>query len=181
MDGWFAADSEGVRMESFLSSVFPWIIFGLMAMSVMVSIVPIFPGGVVVWLLALIYGVVHPAHFSTLGWIMFSLITLLMAASALADNVLMGAKAREAGASWRGILLALIAGVIASFFITPLGGLVAASLMLYLHEYLRLKDRDTAYAITKGLVLGCGWAAVVRFGLAAMQMGLWSIWAWQNT
>jgi uncharacterized protein YqgC (DUF456 family) len=168
-------------MESFLTAVFPWIIFGLMVLSVLVSIVPIFPGGVVVWLLALLYGVVHPAHFDTLGWTIFSLITLLMIASALSDNVLMGTKARQAGASWRGIIMALIGGVISSIFITPLGGLVVASLTLYIHEYLRLKDSDTAYTITKGLVLGCGWAAVVRFGIAAVQLSLWSFWAWQNT
>ena len=167
-------------MESFLTSVFPWIIFSLMALSVLVSLVPIFPGGVVVWLLALVYGVAHPSHFSTLGWIMFALITVLMAASVSADNVLMGSKARQAGASWRGIIMALIGGVIGSIFITPLGGLAVASITLYTHEYFRLKDSDSALAITKGLVLGCGWAAVVRFGIAAIQMGLWSIWAWQN-
>lgn len=148
-----------------------------MALAALFSIVPIFPGGVVIWALATVYGLVTPAHFSGGLWL-YVVITILMVLSTLADNLLMGGKAREAGASWRGIILALIAGAVVSLFVTPLGGLAAAALVLYFHEYVRLNDKDQAMDITKSLMLGCGWAAIVRFGIALVQVILWVLWAW---
>ncbi len=73
-------------------------------------LVPLFPGIVVMWLAALGYGVV--TGFSTLGIVLFIIITLLMLAGTLVDNVLMGAGARKAGASWLSIAAALVAGVV---------------------------------------------------------------------
>jgi len=100
-----------------------------------------------------------------------------MFASVAADNLFMGAKALEAGASWRGIIIALVAGVVTSFFFTPIAGLIVAPLTLYITEYIRLNDSEEALKITKGMVLGCGWAFVVRFGLGAIQIGLYAAWA----
>jgi uncharacterized protein len=67
-------------------------------------IIPIFPGNVVMWLAALVYGLVF--GFGRLGGIIFGIITLLMFVAVLADNFLMGAKAREkvqpgGRSSWR--------------------------------------------------------------------------------
>ena len=167
-------------MANFFSDAFTWIIFGLMVLSLFSLVVPVFPGGVVIWLLALIYGIVNPGHFGVLGGWMFAIITLLMFASAAADNLLMGVKAREKGASWQGLILALVAGVIAALFLTPIGGLVVAGLTLYLVEYRRLGDSEKAIDITKGLLIGCGWAFFVRFGLGVIKIVLWGIWAFNN-
>ncbi len=165
-------------MTEFFTTAFPYLILAFMALSALFSIVPIFPGGVVIWVLATVYGLLSPAHFSAPGGWLYAVITVLMILGTLADNLFMGGKAREAGASWRGIILALVAGVVGTLFITPLGGLAAAALVLYLHEYLRLNDKQQALDITKGLVLGCGWAAIARFGIAVVQVGLWVLWAW---
>lgn len=164
-------------MAEFFSTAFPYLILAFMVLSALFSIVPIFPGGVVIWALATAYGLVNLTHFSDGLWL-YVVITILMVISTLADNLLMGGKAREAGASWRGIILALAAGVVVSLLVTPLGGLAGAALVLYLHEYMRLNDKDKAMDITKNLVLGCGWAAVVRFGIAVLQVVLWVLWAW---
>ncbi len=165
-------------MAEFVSTAFPYIFLAMMALSALFSIVPIFPGGVVIWALATVYGLLAPLHFGSPGGWIYAVITLLMLLGASVDNVLMGGKALQAGASWRGILLALLAGVVVSLLFTPLGGLAAVALVLYLHEYSRLKDKEKALDITKGLVLGCGWAAVIRFGLAVVQVVLWTMWAW---
>jgi uncharacterized protein YqgC (DUF456 family) len=164
-------------MTEFITTAFPYIFLALMAISALFSIVPIFPGGVVIWALAMLYGLLAPEHFSGGIWF-YVVITLLMIASTLADNLFMGGKALQAGASWRGIILALLAGVVVSLVITPLGGLAAAALVLYLHEKYRLDDKEKALEITKGLVVGCGWAAVVRFGIAVVEVLLWALWAW---
>jgi uncharacterized protein YqgC (DUF456 family) len=139
-------------------------------------IVPIFPGNVVMWVAALIYGLVF--GFGRLGGILFAIISLLMLAAVLADNVMMGAKAREKGAAWSSILLALVAGVVFTFIFPPIGGLIAAPLVLFLMEYLRLGDSSEAIQVVKALLIGWGLAFVVRFGLGLVMIVLWGIWAY---
>jgi len=138
-------------------------------------IVPIFPGNVVIWLAALFYGIV--TGFGTLGWWMFGLMTVLMIIATLVDNVLMGAKARENGAAWGIILLALLGGVVGTFLFPPLGGLIASPLILFGLEYWHLKDYEKAFRIVRGLILGWGLAFVARFGIGLVMVILWGIWA----
>ena len=139
-------------------------------------IIPIFPGGVIIWLAALGYGLLN--GFGTDGTIIFVLMTILMLASVVADNILMGANARKEGASWWSILIALAAGATATILAPPFGGLVAAPLALYLAEYARRRDPEQAMKVTRGLLLGCGWAFFVRFGLGVFKISLWALWAW---
>jgi len=146
-------------------------LFGLFGL-----IVPIFPGNVVMWLAALTYGLIF--GFGRLGGVMFAIITLLMIAAVLADNVLMGAKAREKGAAWGSIILALIAGIIGTMLLPPIGGLIAAPLVLYLMELQRLGDADEAKIVVKALLIGWGLAFIVRFGLGVVMLSLWGIWAY---
>jgi uncharacterized protein YqgC (DUF456 family) len=138
-------------------------------------VIPIFPGNVVMWVAALIYGLVF--GFGTKGVIIFILLTILMVIAALADNVLMGAKARDKGASWLSIILALGAGVLFTLIFPPLGGIIAAPLVLFVSEYLRLKDHGKALEVMRALLAGWGWSFVVRFGIGIIMMILWLIWA----
>ena len=139
-------------------------------------IIPIFPGGVVIWLAALGYGFL--TGFSTPALVFFLIISLLTIASVLADNVLMGAKAYQEGASLWSIIAALVAGVIVTFLMPPFGGLIAAPIALYLAEYLRRRDSDQALQATRGMLVGCGWAFFVRFGLGVVKITVWAVWAW---
>ena len=145
-------------------------LFGLFGL-----IIPIFPGNVVMWLAALVYGLVF--GFGKLGGIIFAIITLLMLVAVTADNVLMGAKAREKGADWGSIILALIAGVIGTMIFPPIGGIIAAPIVLYLAELQRRRDAEEAKAVVKALLTGWGLAFVVRFGIGVIMLALWGIWA----
>lgn len=138
-------------------------------------IIPIFPGNVVMWFAALIYGLVF--GFGKTGGIIFGVISLLMLAAVLADNILMGAKARQNGAAWLSIILALVAGVVGTFIFPPVGGIIAAPLVLYLMEYQRLRDSAEATRVVKALLIGWGLAFVVRFGIGLVMLGLWGVWA----
>ena len=139
-------------------------------------VIPIFPGNVVMWIAALIYGLIF--GFGKLGGILFGFITLLMLLAITADNVLMGAKAREKGAAWFSIILALLAGVIFTIFFPPIGGIIAAPLVLFLAEFQRRGDSTEATEVVKALLIGLGMAFVVRFGLGVVMMILWGIWAY---
>ena len=68
-------------------------------------VIPVFPGMLILWLAALGYGAV--SGFGTLGTWMFGLITLLALVGMVIDNVLMGAGARQGGASWTALALGM--------------------------------------------------------------------------
>jgi uncharacterized protein YqgC (DUF456 family) len=154
------------------------IINGLITLTMLVGlfglVIPIFPGNAVMWVAALIYGLVF--GFGTKGVIIFILLTVLTIIAALADNVLMGAKARDKGAAWLSIFLALGAGVLFTIIFPPIGGLIAAPLVLFASEYLRLKDLDQAVEVMRALLAGWGWSFLVRFGIGLVMMILWIIW-----
>lgn len=155
-----------IHILTFLTMLFG--LFGL--------IIPVFPGNVVMWLAALVYGLVF--GFGRLGGIMFAIITVLMLIAAAADNVLMGAKAREKGADWGSIILALVAGIVGTLLLPPIGGLIAAPLVLYLAELQRRRDAEEAKKVVIALLTGWGMAFAVRFGLGVVMFALWGIWAY---
>ncbi|MGC9394414.1 MAG: DUF456 family protein [Anaerolineae bacterium] len=139
-------------------------------------IVPIFPGVTVIWALVLLHGIIF--GFGGGGVWFFAAITVLTVIGWAVDNVLMSGKARQGGARWTSIALAFIAGFVGSIFLTPAGGIAATLFALYIAEYSYRQDRAEAWAITKSMALGWGWAFVARFSIGLVMIGLWAIWAW---
>ena len=137
-------------------------------------VIPVYPGTVVMWLAALGYGIV--SGFSTLGIVLFVIITLLMLVSTVIDNVLMSMGARQGGAAWKSILLAVAAGLIGTIIFPPIGGLIAAPLVVLVLEYRRHRDWEKAFLALRGMAVGWGLAFVVRFGLGLLMIILWVIW-----
>lgn len=157
-------------------------LFALVQMLMLVGlfglIVPVFPGLVVMWLAALGYGVA--SGFSTLGIVLFVIISILMVVGSFADNLLMGAGARKGGASWTTIAVALAAGVIGTLLLPPIGGLIAAPAAVVLLEYSRLRDWQKAMQALRGLATGWGLSFVVRFIIGVIIQLLWWLWVWQG-
>lgn len=156
-------------------------IFGLTQLILLLGLfslfVPIFPGTVIMWLAILGYGVV--TGFSTLAWVLFAVITLIMLASTLVDNLFMGAGARRGGASWGTIGLALLGGIVGTILLPPIGGLIAAPLVILGLEYYRHRNFEQALGALRGLATGWGLGVVVRFGMGVVMMLLWWLWVWQ--
>ncbi|MBN2045215.1 MAG: DUF456 domain-containing protein [Anaerolineales bacterium] len=158
-----------------LGLAFPWFLLVIMGLGLFGLIVPVFPGNTVIWAGALAYGLVD--GFNGRAWWFFIPITLLTVVALAADNVLMGAKAKQAGASWLSIGITLVAAFAASIILTPFAGLAAAPLTLFIAEFFQ-QDRDSkkAWETTRGLMLGCGWAFVARFSLGLVTIGLYLWW-----
>jgi uncharacterized protein YqgC (DUF456 family) len=152
-----------------------WIILSVMLFGLFSLLIPILPGLVIIWVAGLVYGLVN--GFNLVGGILFAVMTVLMIGGSLVDNVMMGTKARQTGASWIAIGVALVAGVVGSLVWPPLGGLFAAMLGIFLVEFYRLRDWRKALDSTRGLAVGCGWAVVVRFLIGMVMVGLYVIWA----
>jgi hypothetical protein len=141
-------------------------------------VLPLLPGLVIIWAAALGYGLA--AGFGTLGWIMFAILTVLMIAGSLVDNVIMGRSAHKEGAPWWATLLALVAAILGSFLIPipVIGGILAALGTLFVIEWIRHKDWRKALVTIKGMAVGWSWAFVIRFIIGIFMIGLWLIWAW---
>lgn len=136
--------------------------------------IPILPGLVIIWVAAFVYGLL-----TGLTWVnggILAVMAVIMIVGSLIDNVIMGATARQKGASWLAIGVALVLALLGSLLLPPFGGIVLALIGLFAVEYYRLKDLDKAIDSTKSMAMGCGWAAVIRFLMGALMIGLWVIW-----
>ena len=138
-------------------------------------LIPVFPGLILIWLAALFYGFI--AGFGILGTIIFILITILGLIAAVIDNVFMGAKARQAGASYLALGVGVVAGVAGTIVWPPVGGLLAAPLAILGVEFIRERDFRQALQATKGLILGYGWGFFTRFLIGMLMIALWAVWA----
>ena len=129
---------------------------------------------------ALVYALIQNAADKMTGWdwFAFALITILMIVGNIADNIIIARKMRDQYIPWSSILLAFAAGIVASIFFTPIIGLIAAPLGLFLAELRRLKNRDEAIKSTKAYMVGWGWAFGARFIIGVAITGLWMLWAW---
>ena len=167
MPSWFE-----IVLETFILFV---LIIGLLGL-----ILPIFPGLVIMWLGTLLYALVQSSSGNMTGgdWVLFGLLTVLMVLGSIADNLIIARKMRDKYIPWSSILFAFAASIVASIFFTPLIGLVAAPVGLYLAETSRLKNRDAALESTKTYMIGWGWAFGARFLIGLVMIGLWMLWAW---
>jgi len=143
-------------------------------------IVPVFPGLTIMWLATLVYAIIQNAasKMTVWNWVAFIVITLLMIGGNVIDNIIITSKMRDHVIPWSSIMLAFTASTIASIFFTPLIGLIAAPLGLFLVELYRLKNRNEAWVSAKAYMVGWGWAFGARFIIGLAITGLWMLWAW---
>ena len=141
-------------------------------------LVPGFPGLVVIWLAALGYGLI--SAFSTLGIVLFVLITLLMIAGTILDNFLVGAGAYKGGASWLSVAVALIAFAAGTIVFPPFGGIIAAPLSILVIEVIRRRDIQQAWLAVRGTAAGLGLAFALQFGVGFLMILIWWLWVWKG-
>ena len=168
------------EFELFLQIVLETLTLLALIVGLLGLVMPVFPGLVVMWLGTLVYAILQSAagNMTTWKWVIFAIITLLMIAGSVADNLIIARKMRDKYVPWSSILFAFGASLVASLFFTPLIGLVAAPVGLYLAENRRLKNNEAAIDSTKAYMVGWGWAFGVRFLIGLVMIGFWMIWAW---
>lgn len=141
-----------------------------------------FPGLTVIWLSALLWGIATSFNYESGPWTFtltiatFLVITMLMLLGNVLDNILMAGGARIKGASWWSIILSWLAMILAGIFLTPLVGLAAALLVLFIAEAVRIKDYREAFQSTSNMALGCGWAVIARLTIAIIMILLFVMW-----
>ncbi len=141
-----------------------------------------FPGLTVIWVSILLWGITTSFNYKVGPWTFtltiatFMVITMLMALGNVLDNVLMAGGARSKGASWWAIILSFVGMIVGSIFLSPLGGLAAALLVLFALELVRIKDYKAAIRSTSSMALGCGWAVFARLVMAGIMILLFVMW-----
>lgn len=174
---WILSDRKA-SVEPWQAALAFWVPLLFMLVGLFGLIIPIFPGILVIWLSALFFGLL--VDFDTLGIVLFIFITLGAVAGMLADNILMGAGARAGGASWLTIIVGVIAGVLGTFLIPFIGGIILAPLAILLLEFVRRRDLPAAWRATRGLMFGWGLSFLVRFGIGLLMIALWLAWAFAS-
>lgn len=165
-------------MPEWISTMIFWLVQVIMLVGLFGLIVPVYPGIVIMWLAALGYGIA--AGFTPLGIGLFVLITILMLIGTIIDNVMMGAGARQGGASWLTIGVALAGGILGTILWPPVGGIIAAPLAVLLLEYAHTSDFHKAWASLRGLATGWGLSIIVKLGIGLVMMIIWWIWVWKG-
>ena len=92
------------------------------------------------------------------------------------DNFFMSAYTRQKGTSWLAIGAGIIGMLVGSILWNPILGLLFSFGVVFLVELIRFRDVRKASMSLKNMLVGCGWTAVVRFGIGFLMIGLWVIW-----
>jgi uncharacterized protein YqgC (DUF456 family) len=143
-------------------------------------LIPVFPGLTIMWLGTLVYAIVEAVNgnMTWVDWVLFALITILMIGGNIVDNIIIAKHVRDKNVPWSSILWAFAAGIAASIAFTPLVGMIASPVGLYLAEWRRLKDKQAAMANTKAWMTGWGWSLAARVGIGVVMILFWALWAW---
>ncbi len=164
----------------------PWLNITLMVVVILVQLIGFFglllvffPGLTVIWIGQLAWAISTGFNHSHEPWqfaltiTVFVINTLLMIGGSLIDNVFMAGGAAKKGVKWWVLVITWLVMIIVSIFATPLGGLAAALLTLFVIEWIRIKDHKQAFHSTGAMVTGMGWSVLVRLAVAILMMGLW--------
>ncbi len=141
-----------------------------------------FPGLTVIWGSILLWGISTVFNYKVGPWTFtltiatFLIITMLMLLGNVLDNIFMAGGARSKGASWWAIALSWVAMIAVSIFLTPLAGLGAVLLILFLAELIRIRDYRSAIRSTSSMAMGCGWAVFARLLIALIMILMFVMW-----
>lgn len=151
------------------------ILIGLaMAAGLIGTALPLIPGLPIVWLAALVYGLV--AGFGTVGVVAFALITTLALVGIIGSIVLPHRHVAAKGAA-RSSVLGGALGAVAGFFVIPVVGLVVGGIAgIYAMEYRRTGEGAAAWATTKTLLIGFGHGVLLELAAGVLMIALWVTW-----
>jgi len=170
--------TSGVGLSSALLTLLQVVTVVVMVGGLFSLFLFVIPGLSIIWLAALAYGLL--TGFDLASTILFLIITLLMAFGNIVDQLFMSTKAKQSGASWKSVILSMLAAFIGSLIFPPFGGIIAALVVLFVFEYIRLRDLRKASDSTSQMAIGCATAAVARFFIGLVMIGLWVVWVWQS-
>ena len=167
-------------IKLFIEIFFEFFTFAVLLVGLFGLLIPVFPGLTVMWIATLIYAIVQASmgNMTWVGWLLFVLITLLMIGGNVVDNIIIAKHMLDKNIPWSSILWSFAAGIGVSLIFTPVFGIIASPVGLYLAEWYRLKDKKAAFDNTKAWMTGWGWSLAARFGIGVVMIAFWGVWAY---
>ena len=145
-----------------------------MVVGIIGTIIPFLPGLPIVWASALLYGVVE--GFGAVGWVCFTIITLVGIGGLVAAVVVPKRHVEGGGAPFSTIVVGAIGAVIGFFLIPIVGLMVGGVLGVLIAERFRTQDWGLAWQSTKRALVGFGLGALVQMGAGVVMMTTWVAW-----
>jgi uncharacterized protein YqgC (DUF456 family) len=153
----------------------------VMMVGLIMTAVPPLPGTLIIWLAAGFYGLA--LGWEKLGWLTFSLLTVLMIVGMVVDIVAGHFGAKLGGASCLaitiGAILGFLLGIVFSLIGTPilgcLAGLIGMVLGVLWIEWRRNNDWQRAVNATKGYVVGTAAGIIAKVTSGVLMFGVFLI------
>lgn len=135
-------------------------------------VVPVLPGGLLVFLAIAVWAVV--VHTAT-SWVVLGIATALFVAGEVIKYVWPVRRMRQADVATRSLIIGEILGVIGFFVIPVLGLAIGFVLGVYLSEYSALRDPNRAWTSTKHAMKGVALAMGVELTAALLATVAWVV------
>ena len=139
-------------------------------------IIPVLPGSVLVGVSLLAWAIWGGA--GTLGWVIFAVAMVFVAAGMTAGAVLTGRKLKQHAIPSRSVVVALAAGVVGMFVIPVVGLFAGFAAGLLVSEFLRTRNFPTAARSSWAALKATGLGMLAEFGLACLAASTWLIGVW---
>jgi uncharacterized protein YqgC (DUF456 family) len=149
------------------------ILCGLLIAAGMAGVViPILPGSITVAVGLLLWAL---ALHSPLGWVVFAVGMVFVAAGMLAGTVLTGRRLKARQVPNRSILIGVVAGIAGMFVLPVLGLFLGFALGLLLSELVRRRDWHAATGASLAALKAMGIGMLAELGCAFGAATVWSI------
>lgn len=135
-------------------------------------VVPVLPGGLLVFLAIAVWAVV--VHTAT-SWVVLGIAAALFLAGEVIKYVWPVRRMRQADVATRSLIIGGILGVIGFFVIPVLGLAIGFVLGVYLSEYSALRDPNRAWTSTKHAMKGVALAMGVELTAALLATVAWVV------
>jgi uncharacterized protein YqgC (DUF456 family) len=144
----------------------------LIAVGIAGIVVPVLPGTITIGISLLVWAIVLQ---STLGWVVFAIGMVFVAAGMLASLVLTGRRLKQRQVPNWSILAGVLVGVVGMFVIPVVGLFIGFAAGLLLSEYARRRDFGQAVGASWAALKAVGLGMLVELGCAFAAGAVWVI------
>lgn len=137
-------------------------------------VVPMIPGTPLIFLAALIYGLVD--RFQTVGWPTLVVLGLLALVATTADLWASSIGAKMGGASVWSMVVGLLGGLVGFIAFSLVGAIIGAIAGVLLTEIIRVKDWRKALKAGSGWAIGWVLSTFLQLGIGLVMV---AIFVWQ--
>lgn len=134
-------------------------------------IVPVLPGSILIGISLLVWALVVG---SPVGWVVFGVGIVFVAAGMASSAVLTGRAMKKKSIPGRSVVIGLLLGVVGFFLIPVVGLLVGFALGLFLSEFARHKELRPALDSSLAALKATGLGMLAEFGFASLAAGTWA-------